>query len=149
MFRETEWDAQELTFRGKICWFDDYQTTWQGCRRWDYEMTFDSQFTFIIAGTVRAHYVHEEELNDMSTFGLDLIYINAAFPSKLKDLFGEEVNATMRRRMVEQDVLQRARTEGATVRTIAMIRHVCTRAALMSVETEDQSIDGIIDHNLE
>ena len=46
--------ADPNTFCGSICWYDDYQTTWNGFSRWDYEMKFDTTFVCIRSGTVKS-----------------------------------------------------------------------------------------------
>lgn len=75
----------EYTFRGSVCWYEDYQTTWNGSSRWDYEMIFDSGFLCIRAGTVNGVKIdHENEggsdaeiVSHLTTYGVDLHYINA------------------------------------------------------------------------
>ena len=81
------------TFRGSICWYDDYQTTWNGCSRWDYEMKFDTKFACILSGTVHSISMNHDNENSseteviskMSTFGVDLNYINPGVSDSMVD----------------------------------------------------------------
>jgi hypothetical protein len=77
-FRDIEWDESNRVFRGNICWLEDYGTTWQGQRKWSYEMKFDSSFIFILSGTVFSFLKNSEAPHDSHIFGQDLVYINAS-----------------------------------------------------------------------
>ena len=68
----------KYTFRASICWYDDYKTTWNGMKQWDYEMRFDSNWVCIKSGSVRAIPLDITAAKSISVFGKDLIYINAA-----------------------------------------------------------------------
>ena len=85
-FRNTTWDATERIFRGEICWQDDFQTSWQGFQKWKYDMKFDSNFTFIASGTVLSIMEENGDTREMSTFGDDLVYINAAVDERFQSL---------------------------------------------------------------
>lgn len=83
----------QYTFRGSICWYEDYQTTWNGCCRWDYEIKFDTAFLCIRTGTVHSismnhdneNVAETEVVSIMSTFGVELNYINAGICNTLID----------------------------------------------------------------
>lgn len=137
-FREPQFDAQERVFRGKIKWQEDIGTSWQGCAEWIYEMKFDVEYTCILAGRVLSLAGHGGDApQEMSTFGLDLIYLNAAikdrFDAMAEDGFDEmpespeEENLVMRRyTRVKNAVRHRLQQEQASVRTIALVTHVLT-----------------------
>jgi hypothetical protein len=78
-----------FTFRGQICWWQDYGTTCQGMARWEYEMKFDRQFICIVSGTVNCASRNETDVKEMSQYGSSLIYCNAA----LYSLFVSQVTA--------------------------------------------------------
>jgi hypothetical protein len=84
-FRNIAVDDARRTFRGTIKWTEDYGTSWQGMSKWIYDMHFDSEFTCIVSGTVRSLSIHGQE-EEMSTFGLDLIYINAGVNDTFREL---------------------------------------------------------------
>jgi hypothetical protein len=70
----------EYTFCGSICWERDYNTTRQGSSRWDYIIKFDFEFKCIASGTVHCVNTNGKKLVELkSTFGDDLIYVNAGF----------------------------------------------------------------------
>jgi hypothetical protein len=137
-FRETQLDAQQRVFRGKIKWQEDFGTSWQGCAEWMYEIHFDVEYICILAGQVLSLTVHDGDApQEMSTFGLDLIYLNAAikdrFDAMAEDGFDEmaespeEDNLVMSRyTRVKNAVRQRLQQEQASVRTIALVTHVLT-----------------------
>lgn len=66
------------TFRASICWYDDYNTTWNGIKQWDYEIRFDSMWMCIKSGSVRTIALKNNAVEHISFYGKDLIYINAA-----------------------------------------------------------------------
>ena len=78
-FRNIEWDQNPRTFKGDICWEEDYQTTWTRAGLWQYEITFDSTFMFVVSGTVSS------SVREPHKFGIDLIYINAAIATPLRE----------------------------------------------------------------
>ena len=78
-FRNIEWDQNTRTFKGDICWEEDYQTTWTRAGLWQYEITFDSTFMFVVSGTVSS------SVREPHKFGIDLIYINAAMETPLRE----------------------------------------------------------------
>ena len=98
LFRETTFDPTERVFRGSICWQDDYQTTWQGCRKWIYSIKFDQHYTFCIGGTVRSDTQHSNDLHEMSIFGLDLLYANAA----IEDFFRQQLQQQLEEEQQQQ-----------------------------------------------
>jgi hypothetical protein len=78
LFRKVNCPDQ-YTFRASICWYDDYHTTWNGIKQWDYEILFDSQWMCIKSGSVRAIPSNPDVgTPNISLFGKDLVYINAA-----------------------------------------------------------------------
>ena len=137
-FREQSFDAHGRIFRGKIKWQEEFGTSWQGCTEWIYEMHFDMEFTCILSGQVLSHLVHGgENPREMSTFGLDMIYINAAINEHF-DAIAENDNEEepesqesenvlmVRYTRVKNTLRQRLQREQASVRTIAMISLVLT-----------------------
>ena len=78
MFRNVVCSPDMRTFRASICWYDDYHTTWNGMKQWDYEIYFDSQWMCIQSGSVRSIALQDGTVQATSVFGKDLIYINAA-----------------------------------------------------------------------
>jgi hypothetical protein len=117
------------TFRGDICWLQDYGTTWQGCRQWEYEMHFDSQFVCIIAGRVTSvmggdeYYSGEHERRDLSVFGQELLYCNAAIFEVFRPHIG--TTTTNGDGIAQRDSLRRQllrlQREGATELSLAKI----------------------------
>lgn len=136
-FHDASFDESERVFRGTIEWFQDYNTTWQGCSKWIYEMKFDSEYTCILSGGVKSILLHaNNEEQDMSTFGVDLVYINAAIVEKFEALVASESldeQATPAERYlqyvrVSESIRTRIRDEGASVRTVAAVGHVLAGA---------------------
>ena len=131
-FHDISYNEEERIFRGSICWEEDYGTTWQGCRKWMYKMKFDERFSFIVSGSVQSLYPHSEDAHDMSTFGLDLIYVNAA----VEEYFGAVLDTELTDDDMEQHntefqaLSQHLRSswvnQGASVRTIAMMHKLLT-----------------------
>lgn len=79
-FRNIRWDVRTRTFQGDICWLDDYDTTWTNETKWSYTIVLDSTYSFISSGTVsrsRGGRPHQ--------FGIDLVYINAALETPLRE----------------------------------------------------------------
>lgn len=64
-------------FRGQICWYEDFGTTWHDHVQWDYQFVVDSAQYCILQGRVRC-VTRTGIVNDLSTFGESLLYINAA-----------------------------------------------------------------------
>lgn len=115
MFRNVSFPDPH-SFRGHICWLQDYGTSWQGVVRWEYEMKFDTEFICILSGAVTTFMANDDNdamPNEMSRYGLDLVYCNAA----LYDEYCGRQNAT--------DTVQgRLKDEGASEQTRGMILHV-------------------------
>ena len=101
----TQVEIEGTTFHGVIDWYGRFQTTWQKCKRWKYEIVFDSNFLCILSGSVQMD--GEETIS--SLFGKDLIYINAAL------LTSRELREAGRSH-------QQLRTAGASPETIALIQ---------------------------
>ena len=108
-FRDIEWDESGRVFRGNICWWEDYGTTWQGNRKWSYEMKFDSNFTFIVSGTVLMFTEDSEEHHETHAFGQDLVYINACTKEYVASA------------QPDLDLLSRWEYEGASERTLHLL----------------------------
>lgn len=130
-FRNMSFDETEKIFRGTIEWQQDHGTTWQGCSKWIYEMKFDSEYTCIISGGVKSiHFGNDLDEVDMSTFGADLVYINAAIMEKFDSLMNEETDEDESAYecyvRVSQSLRARLQREGASVRTTATMNHVLT-----------------------
>lgn len=143
-FREHSFDAHNRIFRGKIKWQEEFGTSWQGCIEWIYEMHFDMEFTCILSGQVHSRLAHDgDNPREMSTFGLDMIYINAAIKEHFDAIAEaddddadngnvgpasqERENALMvRYTRVKNTLRQRLQREQASVRTIAIISLVLT-----------------------
>ena len=135
-FRNISFDTESRTFRGHICWQEDFGTSWQGMIRWEYEMVFDHDFTCIVAGHVNSVNSHNME-ECMSRYGESLIYCNV----KLWDVFRNELTSPGQEDddNSQVDVGERYRTrslelrvelqrQGASVRTVALVHRVFTAA---------------------
>jgi len=131
-FRNIQWDEQARTFIGDICWEEDYNTTWMGERLWKYNIIFDSTFMFVLSGTVT------RSTGEPHKFGIDLVYINAAIESTLK----EELQNSQGEYMQHLDVIRRWRDAGATPKTLDMLGEVA-----ISIMDDDSS-SSVIDFNL-
>ncbi|KAL3811336.1 hypothetical protein ACHAXA_007401 [Cyclostephanos tholiformis] len=80
-FRNIRWEDDTRTFRGDICWEIDYGTTWMNESKWSYEMRFDPTYAFVESGTVVRSMGEPPH-----RFGIDLIYINAALETPLREV---------------------------------------------------------------
>ena len=137
------------TFRGSICWYDDYQTTWNGDSRWDYDITFNSSFACILSGTVHSIRMTPdgengsatEESTKMSTFGVDLNYINPGIYGTIIGLISAGIfnNPTNRQILLESDsavhmteatdrFIEQIRTDGVTPSTFQYVVYVLNYA---------------------
>ena len=144
-FKNTSFDESMRVFRGTIEWQQEYGTTWQGCSKWIYEMKFDSEYTCIVSGGVKSilHGNNDDE-QDMSSFGVDLVYINAAIMEKFEALMNHEVDDSNeqesdydRYARISRSLRMRLQSEGASVRTMAVMHHVLT----VSQQPESDPID--------
>jgi len=131
-FRNIQWNSETRTFNGDICWEEDYNTTWMGERLWKYEITFDSTFMFVLSGTVT------RSTGEPHKFGIDLVYINAAIESTLK----EELQNSQGEYMQHLEAIRRWRDAGATPKTLDMLGEVA-----ISIMDDDSS-SSVIDFNL-
>jgi hypothetical protein len=133
-FRNTSFDTNERIFRGEICWQQDYGTTWQGFRKWIYEMKFDSKYTFIVSGKVLSILSDSDEPHEMSTFGNDLVYINAAVDERFRGLVennaDDEEEISDRFNRLSQPLRLEWALEGASVRVIAMLHSALTKLVM-------------------
>lgn len=133
------------TFRGSICWYDDFQTTWNGASRFDYELKFDSAYFCIRAGTVHAVRMNHNASKSaavykLSTFGTDQDYINAGIGnffiqpmiSGLLSVAGAplslklEALALLRSRidLVFEEIKERLQFDGVTASTMSELLYV-------------------------
>ncbi len=129
-FRDIRWEVDTRTFRGDICWEIDYGTTWMNESRWSYEMKFDPTYAFVESGTVV-----RSTGEPPHRFGIDLIYINAALETHLRE--------DLRRgaRTVDYlNIVRQWRDCNASSATLDMLGEVA-----MNVLDER---DGMIDFNL-
>jgi hypothetical protein len=144
-FRAIEWDKTDRIFRGDICWQEDYGTTWQGCRKWMYEMKFDSTYSFIVSGSVRTIMEFSSVPQEMSNFADDLVYINAAIADCLRInlrlpepdnengnndgevVSGSPQSLSERYVSVSQELRAQWLSENASVRTMAMLHTVLSK----------------------
>jgi hypothetical protein len=131
-FRNVTFDAEERIFRGSICWWDDFGTTWHGMKQWEYEMHFDEKFYTILSGQVHSITLHDHRA-EMSVFGEILLYCNAALFDVFRDVNYREASGELR------DSLQR---QGASVRILALLHSILTVAA------QGESSSNPIDYNL-
>jgi hypothetical protein len=46
-------EIKQRGFRGEICWLEDFGTTWEGAKKWSYEMKFDSELSYIVSESVQ------------------------------------------------------------------------------------------------
>ena len=103
-----------------------------GERLWKYEITFDSTFMFVLSGTVT------RSTGEPHKFGIDLVYINAAIESTLK----EELQNSQGEYMQHLEAIRRWRDAGATPKTLDMLGEVA-----ISIMDDDSS-SSVIDFNL-
>lgn len=117
--------------------------------RWDYTIKFDSEFTCIVGGDVKSLSVYDAEVpHEMSRFGDSLIYVNAALwdvfvqarqqqdeQAEISALSEQRVgspgstSSTYERFQEHSNLLrQRLLAEGASVRTVAMVHGIFTKA---------------------
>jgi hypothetical protein len=131
-FRNVTFDAEERIFRGSICWWDDFGTTWHGMKQWEYEMHFDEKFYTILSGQVHSITLHNHR-TEMSVFGETLLYCNAALFDVFRDVNYREASVELR------ESLQR---QGASVRVLALLH------SLLTVAAQGESSNNPIDYNL-
>jgi hypothetical protein len=140
-FRNAAWDATERVFRGEICWQEDCGTTWQGFGKWKYQMRFDSSYTFIASGTVESIIGEDGDPREMSNFGDDLVYINAAVDERFRSLverFDEAQEQVWDRfYRLSGPLRQEWASEGASVRVISMLHHAFTKNIMGSASPVD------------
>ncbi|KAL7569910.1 hypothetical protein ACA910_008574 [Epithemia clementina (nom. ined.)] len=152
-FRNISFDPESRTFRGHICWQEEYGTSWQGMIRWEYEMVFDRDYTCIVSGhvdSVNSHGIQE----CMSRYGESLVYCNAKLwevfrnaplPNEALPLFSsssssnnneeqqqtqlpEDAAAGERYRARSAQLRQDLQSQGASVRTVALVHRILTAA---------------------
>jgi Zinc finger, C3HC4 type (RING finger) len=137
------------TFRGSICWYDDYQTTWNGHSRWDYDIQFNSSFACILSGTVHSIRMTPdgengsatEESTKMSTFGVELNYINPGIYGTIIGLISSGIfhNPSNRQILLESEsavhmteatdrFIEQIRTDGVTPSTFQYVVYVLNYA---------------------
>jgi hypothetical protein len=127
-FRNIRWDANTRTFHGDICWLDDYDTTWMNETKWSYTILFDPTYSFIASGSVsmsgggRPH-----------QFGIDLIYINAALETPLRD------------RMLQQTTTMGGRSPGAYLDIVRQWRDV-GHASTATLDMLGEVAMGVMDN---
>ncbi|KAL9178644.1 hypothetical protein ACHAXT_001982 [Thalassiosira profunda] len=124
-FRNIEWNAETRTFRGDICWEEDFGTTWMREAKWSYEIVFDPTFMFVKSGTC------SRASGTDHRFGVDLIYINAALESPLR----EAARTTQSNTGEFLDVVRKWRDDDASSGTLEMLGNVA-----MSVIAERESM---------
>lgn len=119
----------KTTFRGHICWLQDFGTAWQGSVGWEYEILFDSEFLCIVGGRVQSVSLHPsgttEVMEDMSTYGETLIYVNAALFDRFQQ---RERSPDFRNRF--NAIGERLTRQGASVRTLAPVHYILMQANL-------------------
>jgi hypothetical protein len=120
-FKNISLDETERVFRGTIEWQEEYGTTWQGCSKWIYEMKFDSEYTCILSGVVKSISNGNQE-QEMSKFGMDLVYINAAVMDKFRSLMSHDFDHNVAR--MSHSLRVRLASEGASNRTMVVMVHV-------------------------
>ena len=146
----------EYTFRGSICWYDDYRTTWNGYSRWDYEMEFDTTLHCIRSGTVKGVIMNHDneresetaQISKMFAFGTDAIYINAGACNPTIDTIAAIlvhvpkftqalVLASLSSRLGEMlsPVKVRLQTEGVTTPTILQVLCAIKRGVQNAITT--------------
>ena len=128
-FRNIQWEPESRTFKGEIQWEQDYGTTWMRESLWQYEITFDQSYMFVVSGTVR------RSLGEPHKFGVDLIYINAALATPLQECLQNSQSTGG-----YLDIMRCWRDRGASSVTLEMLGEVA-----MTVLGERESI---IDFNL-
>ena len=153
-FVNCSYDCNARIFRGKIPWLETYGTTWMGCKEWNYEMHFDSNFVCILSGTVES-VTTEGRKKEMSKFGQSLIYVNAAIRERIEQgalevsVSGEgnsgdgDEDADNKIRKIlsfRNEMKDRLVREGATNRTLGKIYEASLGA---TVDEEDP-----VDYNL-
>mmetsp|Transcript_6253 Transcript_6253/g.15567 ORF Transcript_6253/g.15567 Transcript_6253/m.15567 type:complete len:586 (+) Transcript_6253:180-1937(+) len=112
-FRNIAWEPETRTFKGDICWEQDYGTTWMNESKWSYRIVFDPTFMFVVSGTCT------RSMGAPHQFGNDLIYINAALEIPLRETLqttqstGEYLN-----------VMRRWRDDNASSGTLEMMGEV-------------------------
>jgi Zinc finger, C3HC4 type (RING finger) len=127
-------------FRASICWLQDYNTTWQGASRWDYEMKFDTAYLCIISGTVHSVVIDEdvdkstvnETIIKMSSYGTELDYINAGLFDEFRRKFTSGVlddEATRSPTLGVIDRLVREGAPGSIMADIFLVRNVSEMVA--------------------
>jgi len=111
-FRNITFEPETRTFKGDICWEEDYGTAWMGESKWSYEIVFDPTFVFIESGTVG------RSMGESHMFGVDLIYINAAIETSLRTSLASQSTGEY------FDVVREWRDSNASTGTLQMLGQV-------------------------
>jgi hypothetical protein len=128
-FINTSYDATLRVFRGEIAWKHMYHTSWNGSEAWNYEMTFDTEFTCIVSGTV--HSVSHGQSVELSEYGQSLVYVNAALKQYVEQKLARMDEQTIHNhRTIVTDLVQRLTQEHASVRTIASVTSIVNRTSI-------------------
>lgn len=85
-FQHSTWEEATRTFRGDICWLEEYGTTLQGEAKWSCELIFDEKFMYMSGGTCDGTCSRNpgEQLR-IDCVGEDLVYVNARVEDPLRD----------------------------------------------------------------
>jgi hypothetical protein len=87
-FRNATYDAPTRTFVASLKWLDDWGVTFQGMKRWDVKLRFDTEFTCILAGIVKAYPATGGEAKVLARIGKDQLFYNAALEEHFCSLLG-------------------------------------------------------------
>jgi hypothetical protein len=92
-FRNATYDDSARTFVGSLKWLDDWGVTFQGMKRWDVKFRFDTEFTCILAGIVKAYPASGGEAMVLARVGKDHLFYNAALDQHFCSLLGAGAEA--------------------------------------------------------
>jgi Zinc finger, C3HC4 type (RING finger) len=92
-FRNATYDASTRTFVGSLKWLDDWGVTLGQMKRWDIKLRFDTEFTCILSGLVKAYPASGADGTVTRRIGKDQLFYNAALDEHLCKLLGIETQA--------------------------------------------------------
>jgi hypothetical protein len=93
-FRNATYDDSTRTFVASLKWLDDWGVTYSGMKRWDVKLRFDTEFTCILAGIVKAYPASGGESKVLARIGKDHhLFYNAALDEHFCSLLGAGAEA--------------------------------------------------------
>lgn len=157
LLKTISYDEETRTFRGTIPWQERYGTSWNGAKRWEYEMTFDSEFICIATGNVKS--IRTDGSPDDSfnhVYGESLLYVNGGIFNKIRQLLTAPLDDSIRNQTNDDEteidglviraniekIRERLSDENVSVR---LKHYITTNIGISAFMVKE---DDLIDYNL-